>query len=198
MKNTKKLVLCSLLTAIIILMAFTPIGYLKTLGLEITFITIPVIVGAVLLGPDVGAILGAVFGLTSFAQCFGMSPFGTQLCSINPILTFIVCVPTRIIMGWLCGLISQGLHKTKANPMLSKLFSSLFGSLLNTLLFMTALILCFMHTDYIKNMMGNRNVIEFVIWFVGLQGLIEALVCTFVGTAITQGVYTALFKGKRR
>lgn len=71
--STKYLVELALLVAVILLMAFTPIGYIKTLGLEITLIVIPVAVGAVTLGPTGGAILGGVFGVTSFIQCFGMS-----------------------------------------------------------------------------------------------------------------------------
>ena len=46
-------------------------------------------------------------------QCFGMSPFGAALLGINGFLTFLVCVPTRILMGWLTGLIYKGLRKTK-------------------------------------------------------------------------------------
>ncbi len=76
--STKYLVEMALLVAIILLMAFTPIGYIKTAGLEITLIVIPVAVGAVTLGPAAGAILGGVFGITSFIQCFGMSAFGTH------------------------------------------------------------------------------------------------------------------------
>ena len=56
--STKYLVEMALLVAIILLMAFTPIGYIKTAGLEITLIVIPVAVGAVTLGPAAGAILG--------------------------------------------------------------------------------------------------------------------------------------------
>lgn len=102
----------ALLVAIILLMAFTPIGYIKTAGLEITLIVVPVAVGAVTLGPAAGAILGGVFGITSFIQCFGMSQFGTLLLGINPFFTFLVCVPTRILMGWLTGVIYHGLRKT--------------------------------------------------------------------------------------
>lgn len=82
--STKYLVEMALLVAIILLMAFTPIGYIKTAGLEITLIVIPVAVGAVTLGPAAGAILGGVFGITSFIQCFGMSAFGTLLLGVNP------------------------------------------------------------------------------------------------------------------
>lgn len=49
--STKYLVELALLVAIVLLMAFTPIGYIKTFGLEITLIVVPVAVGAVTLGP---------------------------------------------------------------------------------------------------------------------------------------------------
>lgn len=123
--STKYLVEMALLVAIILLMAFTPIGYIKTAGLEITLIVVPVAVGAVTLGPTAGAILGGVFGITSFIQCFGMSQFGALLLGINPFLTFLVCVPTRILMGWLTGLIYHGLRKTKIPSAASVTIASL-------------------------------------------------------------------------
>ena len=54
-----RLVLTALLTALIIVMAFTPLGYLKSGAIEITFIPVPIVIGAVLLGPAGGAFLGA-------------------------------------------------------------------------------------------------------------------------------------------
>ena len=56
--STKYLVEMALLVAIILIMAFTPIGYIRTAGLEITLIVVPVAVGAVTLEPAAGAILG--------------------------------------------------------------------------------------------------------------------------------------------
>ena len=109
--DTVYMVEMALLIAVILIMAFTPIGYIRTLGLEITLIVVPVAVGAVTLGPAAGAALGAVFGITSFIQCFGMSPFGAALLGINPIYTLIVCVLPRTLMGWLTGLLYQGFIK---------------------------------------------------------------------------------------
>ena len=54
----------ALLIALILLMSFTPIGYLQTpWGLQITFIVVPVAIGAVVLGPGAGAALGLVFAI---------------------------------------------------------------------------------------------------------------------------------------
>lgn len=193
--STTKFVEMALLVAIILLMAFTPIGYIKTFGLEITLIVVPVTVGAITLGPAAGAVLGAVFGITSFIQCFGMSAFGAMLLSINPAGTFIVCVAARILMGWLTGLIYQGLKKVQPIRKISVFLASLIGPFLNTFFFMTTLVLFFYNTEYIQGMvstMGVSNPFLFVIAFVGMQGLIEAVICFVVASVISRALFAAL------
>lgn len=133
--STKFLVEMALLVAIILIMAFTPLGYIKTAGIEITLIVVPVAVGAVTLGPAAGAILGGVFGLASFLRCFGLNAFGAMLLSINPFLAFLLYVPTRILTGWLTGLIYQGIRKTKIPSNVSITIANLCCPLLNTTFF---------------------------------------------------------------
>lgn len=197
MKKTIRLVETALLSAIVLIMAFTPLGYLKTAGLEITFIMIPVVVGAIVAGPSIGAVLGAVFGATSFFQCFGTSAFGAMLLSINPIFTFIVCVPTRILAGWLTGVVSQKLSKSK-HSRLSKISvptAALVGPILNTLFFMSTIVLFFGKTEYITNIqssLGASNILTFVVLFVGLQGVVEAAVCFVASSAVAVALKKAL------
>ncbi|MBO5373795.1 MAG: ECF transporter S component [Lachnospiraceae bacterium] len=193
--STKQFVELALLVAIILLMAFTPIGYIKTFGLEITLIVVPVAVGAVTMGPLAGAILGGVFGLTSFIQCFGMSAFGTVLLGINPIYTFIVCFVSRVLMGWLTGVIYQGLKKIQPIRKVSVVIANLIGPLLNTLFFMGTLVLFFYNTEYIQGLaesMGASGALAFVVAFVGINGVIEALVCFVVGSAISKALQVVL------
>ena len=194
--KTLKMIQLALLTAIIVLMAFTPVGFIRTPGLEITLIGIPVVVGAVLLGPSGGAILGAVFGLCSFLQCFGMSPFGAVLLGINPFWTFVVCFVPRTLMGWLSALIFKGLRKVDKTRFFSFLAACLGGALLNTILFMSALMLFFGQSEYILSMQGSMNVFAFVLAFVGVNGLIEAIVCAVVGTAVSKALYMFLYKDR--
>lgn len=189
MKNTKTLVIYALLTAIIVIMSFTPLGYFRTGTIEITLLTIPVIIGAIILGPVAGAFMGGIFGITSFIQCFGLSPFGTMLLGINPVFTFIVCFFPRVLMGWLCGVIFKTL-KGKSADFVSFSVASLSGALLNTVLFMTALMLSFGRTEFIQSLNPEGlSVVSFVIAFVGINGLIEAVTCFIVGTAISRSVY---------
>ena len=184
----------TILAAIVLLMAFTPFGYLQFGAMKITFLMIPVVIGAIILGPSAGAVLGGIFGATSFVQCFGMDWFGTTLMGINPIYTFIMCMVPRILMGWLCGLIFKGLvkvDKTK-HKMASYTITSLCGALLNTLFFMTALIVMFGQSQFILDMQGEMNIFAFVVAFVGLQGAIEAAVCFIVAAAISKVLDVAL------
>jgi uncharacterized membrane protein len=180
----------ALFTAIIVLLAFTPIGYIKLpMGLSIQVVGIPVIVGAITFGPAGGAILGAVFGLTSFAQAFGLEAFGTMLFGINPIGTFITCMIPRILMGWLTGLIFQGLKKVDKTRLVSYLITSLAGSLLNTILFMTSLMIFFYNTDIIQGIAADykvSNVFALVIAMVGVNALVEVIVSGILGTAISK------------
>lgn len=189
--RTLRMVQLALFIAIIVLMAFTPIGYIKTLGAEITLLVVPVTVGAIVLGPAAGAVLGTVFGITSFIQCFGLSPFGATLLSINPIATFIVCMIPRVLMGWLTGLIFSAIHKVDKTKNISYAVASLAGPLLNTLFFTTTLVLFFYQTDYIQGFaqtLNTTNAFTFIIAFVGMNGLIEAGVNFVLGTAVSKGI----------
>lgn len=112
MKNEKtyELVLTALFTAIIVIMAFTPLGYIPLVVINATIIHIPVILGALFLGPKKGAFLGFVFGLTSFinntfkavtASAFVFSPvLAANMIGVSGIFksTYICFVP-RILVG---------------------------------------------------------------------------------------------------
>ena len=62
--RTSFMVKLAMMVAIIFVMAFSPLGYLRTPGLTITFLTVPVAVGAIILGPAAGAVCGCAFGMT--------------------------------------------------------------------------------------------------------------------------------------
>lgn len=178
----------TVLTAIIILMQFTPLGYLKTPAIEITFLVIPVVVGAIVLGPAAGAFLGGVFGLTSFIQCFGASPFGAALLAIDPVYTFILCMIPRILFGWLTGLIFKALIKVDKTKVASYFIASLSGALLNTIFFVGGLILLFGNSSFILGLRGNLPIIPFISAFVGINGLIEAAVSFVAGGAVCKAL----------
>lgn len=184
--NVKTLVQLALLTAIELVMAFTPLGYLKIGPVSITFMAIPVAVGAIVLGPLSGAFLGLVFGLTSFSQCFGADAFGTTLLGINAFSTAFMCLVPRILMGLFAGLIFGGLKKTTLGETGGALLSSLACSIINTVLFVGSLIVLFGNTEYIKGF--GDSVIAVIMALVSINTVIEAIACTIIGGAVSKAV----------
>lgn len=187
-EKTRRLVQMAILIAIMLILAFTPLGYLKVGAIEITFMTIPVVVGAIILGPASGAILGGVFGLTSFIQCFGLSGFGAALLSINPVFTFLVCMAPRILMGYLAGVIFKALHRNGKTKWMSFAAASLSGAVLNTIFFVGLMMLLFGRSDYILSLRGGLGLWSFLVGFVGVNGLVEAIVAFVLGTAISKAL----------
>ena len=194
--STLYMVELAMMIAIILLMSFTPLGYLRTPGLSITLLTIPVAVGAIILGPKGGAVCGLAFGATSFYMAVtGSSAFAAALFNINPFGTFIVCIVARVLEGWITGLIFKAVRGKMKNG--AYLVASLACPLLNTLFFMSTLVLIFYHTDYIQGFvtsLGVSNPFTFVVAFVGVQGLIEAIVCFILAGAISRALSAALHR----
>ncbi len=180
--NVKFLVELAVLVAIIILMAFTPLGYLNIGILAITLIVIPVAVGAVHMGPKAGTILGLVFGLTSFSRAFGMDALGSILLGLNPLGLFVVTVVTRVLVGFLASWIYVGLSKTPLPRNLSTYVGCLMVPVLNTILYMTAFVTIF--HDYCAENFGMQAVIPFIVATVGVNGVLEAVTGCIVGGSI--------------
>lgn len=193
-EKVKRLVLMGLLTAVLLIMSYTPLGYLNIGPLAITLNVIPVAVAAISLGPAAGAVMGAVFGLTSFLQCIGvggMSAMGAVLFEISPVLAFIQRFVPRVLMGFLAGLVYKSLSKLN-KPKVACFVTGFCAALFNTVLFMGALVLLFGNTEYVQELMDGKNVIVFICSFVGINAVFEMI----ASTLITGAVGTALKKAK--
>ena len=184
--TTSQLTMLGLMSGILLLMAYTPLGYLNIGPLAVSFNVIPVAICAVVLGPTGGAVAGAVFGLTSFGQCIGIggtSAMGAMLFGINPFLAFLQRFLPRLLDGICLGYIFRAMRK-KTNVYVSCAVTGFFSASLNTLFFMTALITMFGNTSYIKEMIGGQNVILFCCAFVGINAVCEMISSTIVTGAV--------------
>ncbi len=193
-KKTLTMVQIAILAAVLLVMSFTPLGYLKIGPLSLSLLSIPVAVGAMIISPQAGALLGLVFGITSFAQCFGMDAFGTALFNINPFGAFFMCVPTRLLMGYLAGMIFKGVHRVDRTKTVSYFVGGLSAAVLNTVFFMGALLAFFWNSDYIQEMSGGAGVFGFLAVMVGVNGIVEALASCAAGGAISKAVSKAMKK----
>ena len=133
----------AILVAIIFLLAFTPLGYLTIGPIAATTVQMPVIVGAVLMGPAGGGILGFFFGLSAVVKVLtmpGADPFATLAMTHSPLAYLTVCMGARIAMGFLTGLLASGLKKIPAMngraSIVSYGITGFVGSALNTVFYL--------------------------------------------------------------
>ena len=116
-----------------------------------------------------------------------------MLLSINPVGAAFTCIVPRVLEGWLCGLIFTAAGRFTKNG--SYFIASLACPLLNTLLFMSSLVLFFYNTEYVQGIadtLGASNPVIFAAAFVGAQGLIEAVVCFLIASAVSRTLAAAL------
>ena len=156
--TTTQLTMLGLMAGILLLMAYTPLGYLNIGPLAISFNVIPV------------------------AIC-GTSAMGATLFSISPVLAFIQRFVPRFLDGLCLGFIYRAMRK-KTNVYVSCAVTGFFSAFLNTLFFMTALVGLFGNTEYVQGLIGGRNVILFCCAFVGINAVCEMVSSTIITGAV--------------
>ena len=195
--RSRSTTLLGLLTAILLVLSLTPLGYLNIGPLAISFNMIPVAVGAAALGPVGGAVLGAVFGMTSFLQSMGIggsSAMGAITFVISPFLTFVQRFVPRVLTGFLVGLIYRGMRRFTPAGIAGSV-AGFFAALLNTVLFMGALVWLFGDTQYVQDLIKGQNVVVFVCTFVGVNAVMEMLASTIVTGALCAALDRAHLMG---
>ena len=191
--KASKITVLGLMTAILIVFAFTPIGSIPVGPLVISLQVIPVAICAVVLGPWGGAIAGLIFGILSSLQAFGIgipSGMGAMLVSINPFLAIVQRIIPRILCGLCAGLVFKLVKKK--NITVACFAAGLSTAFFNTLFFMSALVMLFGKTDYMQELIAGRSILVFIIAFVGINAVVEMTSACI----ITGAVGTALYKSK--
>lgn len=139
-RDTRWLTSVALMAAIVILLANTPLGMIQLPVIKATTVHIPVILGAILLGPLAGAILGGVFGVCSMISntvaptllSFAFSPFMSMTGILGAIKAVWISVGCRILIGLVAGWLWILLKKIRVNPMVALPVTGFIGSMVNT------------------------------------------------------------------
>ena len=150
-KDTKWMVSVALMAAIVIVLANTPLGMIQLPIIKATTVHIPVIIGAILLGPKAGAILGFVFGMCSLLSntmaptllSFAFSPFLSTTGIPGALKAVWVSVGCRILIGIAAGWLWILLSKLKVNQTISLPVVGFVGSMVNTVAVMGSIYFLF-------------------------------------------------------
>ena len=191
-ERTLRMTQLALLSAVIIMMTFVPyIGYISYgPGLSITLIHIPVMIGAIVMGPSAGAVLGTVWGVSCIVKALTAPPSPLDAAIFwNPLVSLF----PRILAGLLAGLIFRGVLTLcrklkrkggigKAAQGISAGVSAAGGSIVNTVLVLGAIYL----------MYGTRFGEELGINIISLGGLIDYILLAFAANASLEAAVCVL------
>ena len=149
--DTRWMVSVALMAAIVIVLANTPLGMIQLPIIKATTVHIPVIIGAILLGPSAGAILGAVFGICSLISntmaptllSFAFSPFMSTSGIPGAIKAIWISVGCRMLIGIAAGWLWIALEKLKVNQLVALPVAGFVGSMVNTITVMGSIYFLF-------------------------------------------------------
>jgi uncharacterized membrane protein len=210
MKNQKTLgmVMTGLFMAIIIIMTFVPnVGYINLVVIKATLLHVPVIVGSIVLGPKKGAILGAVFGITSIINntfnpsllSFAFSPFYSLGDVGGNGFSLVISLVPRILVGIVPYYVYQGVLKlfsiltkkksTGSNSGIAKTFAlplaCVMGSFTNTILVMNFIYIFFKEDFATARELALDAVYGAILAIIAANGIPEAIVAALIGSAIS-------------
>ncbi|MBQ8885156.1 MAG: ECF transporter S component [Clostridia bacterium] len=146
-----------LLALVIVLQA---VGGTISIGVaQLNFTLIPIVLGAVLFGPLVGAFLGLACGVVVLIQVImGGIPFYALIWTNDPVVTTLTCILKTTAAGFVAGWIFKLLQKK--NDYLALFVASGIVPVINTALFILG---CLCMTDSVYTMAGEQNVLVFIL-----------------------------------
>lgn len=192
--DTRYMVSVGLMAAIVIVLANTPLGMIQLPIVKATTVHIPVIIGAILLGPMAGAILGGVFGVCSLISntmaptllSFAFSPFMSTTGIPGAIKAIWVSVGCRILIGVAAGWLWILLKKIKLNQVVALAVTGFAGSMVNTVAVMGSIYLLFAQQYAEAKDVAVTAVWGLVMGTVTASGIPEAIAAAVIVTVVAK------------
>lgn len=197
----------ALLTAIMLVMAFTPLGYIPLPFMNATTMHIPVILGACLLGPKMGGVLGGLFGITSVIKAtiqpnitsFVFTPFY----SLNDQFhgnasSLIVAILPRVLIGLAAGFVFRAIYRAGKRQGLALCLAGFLGSMVNTAGVMTLIAVFFGEQYAAARESGTQALWGVILGVIGINGVPEAIIAAVLTLAVGKVLLTVFGTRARR
>ena len=190
--DTRWMVSVALMAAIVIVLANTPLGMIQLPIIKATTVHIPVILGAILLGPGAGAILGAVFGVCSLVSntmaptllSFAFSPFLSTTGIPGALKAIWISVGCRILIGVVAGWLWVLFTKIKLNQFIALPIVGFVGSMVNTITVMGSIYFLFAQQYAEAKEVALTAVFGLVMGTVTASGIPEAIAAAILVLAL--------------
>ena len=182
-RDTRWMVCVALMAAIVIVLANTPLGMIQLPVIKATTVHIPVILGAVLLGPLAGGILGGVFGICSLISntiaptllSFAFSPFMSTTGLPGVLKALWISVGCRILIGVVSGWLWKLFEKVHLNQTIALPITGFVGAMVNTVTVMGSIYLLFAQQYAQAQNVGVTAVWGLIMGTITASGIPEAI-----------------------
>lgn len=182
-----------LLALVIVLQA--ALGVVQIGAVQLNFSLIPIVLGAILFGPIVGALLGLVNGVVVLVQVImGGIPFYALIWANDPVVTSLTCLVKTTAAGFVSGVLFDVIAKKNATA--AVFVASGVVPVVNTALFIVG---CLFMTDSVHVMAEGQNLLAFIlVGLVTFNFFIELAINLLVSPALHRviGVVEKQYKRK--
>lgn len=204
--DVRKLAMLAMLCGVLLVMGMTGIGFIPLPVIKATTMHIPVILGAILLGPSAGAVLGAVFGFCSIwanttspgLLAFAFSPFMTTEGLPGVAKSLWIALGCRILLGVVAGWLWKLLKKVKLHDLAALPVTAIISTLFHTVAVMGSIYLLLAQQYADAKNVAMEAVFGLVMGTVTASGIPEAIAAAVLVTVIGKAVLHFIEKPKRR
>ena len=188
--NVRKMAVIGVLSAISIMMSMLPfIGYIPIGPTKATIMHIPVIIGAIIEGPVVGATIGLIFGLTSLWNAM-TQPTITSIFFLNPLVSIL----PRVLIGVVAYYVYQGIYKISKKVYAAGFMAGLIGSLANTVGVLGMIYVLYADKYMERIGQAGADAGKWLFTLAATNGVPEALVAALIVSAVSVSL---IRKGKK-
>ena len=193
----------AMLCGILLVMGMTGIGFIPLPLIKATTMHIPVILGAILLGPKAGGILGAIFGLCSIwanttAPGIMALPFMSNDGLIGAVKSIWIALGCRILLGVVAGWLWIFMKKIKVPEFAALPVTAVLSTMFHTVAVMGSIYVLLAEQYAAAKNVALSAVFGLVITTITASGIPEAIVAAVLVTLIGRSLLKLAARMKKR
>ncbi len=205
LRDTRYMALLAMLCALLLVMGMTGIGFIPLPIIKATTMHIPVILGAILLGPGAGGILGCLFGLCSVwvntttpgLLSFAFSPFMSTEGLAGVAKSLWIAVGCRILLGVLAGYLWKLMKKITSQDYVALPVTATLSSIIHTFLVMGSIYFLLADQYAAAKNTALSAVFGLVMGTVVASGIPEAVAAAILVTVLGKALMNLLSRMKK-
>ena len=205
-RDTRYMATLAMLCGLLLVMGITGIGFIPLPIIKATTMHIPVILGAILLGPSAGATLGAVFGICSIwvntttpgLLSFAFSPFMSTEGLLGAAKSLWIALGCRMLFGWTAGWLWKLFKIVLKQDYAALPVTAAVSTILHTLFVMGSIYILLAQQYAAAKNVGISAVFGLIMGTVTASGIPEAIAAAILVTVIGKALLHLMARLKKR